>query len=92
VRSCGDGQRSAGDPYLDALRAYADRHPARLHVPGHKGGDGADDALIEAIGELALRMDVPALTYGIDVGSDPTPFERAQRLAAAAWAQSARGF
>ena len=72
-------------PYLDALRAYADRHPARLHVPGHKGGDGADDALIEAIGELALRMDVPALTYGIDVGSDPTPFERAQRLAAAAW-------
>lgn len=72
-------------PYLDALLHYADRGPARLHVPGHKGGVGADPQLIEAIGERALMMDVPALTYGVDVGSDPTPFERAQRLAAEAW-------
>ena len=72
-------------PYLDALCDYARRRPARLHVPGHKGGDGADDALIEAIGLQALEMDVPALTHGIDVGADPTPFERAQRLAARAW-------
>src|SRR5690348_5495246 len=72
-------------PYLDALRSYAGRSPARLHVPGHKGGPGADEGLIEAIGERALSMDIPALTHGIDVGSDPTPFERAQRLAAEAW-------
>lgn len=72
-------------PYLDALLHYADRGPARLHVPGHKGGSGADPQLIEAIGERALMMDVPALTYGVDVGVEPTPFERAQRLAADAW-------
>jgi arginine decarboxylase len=72
-------------PYLDALCDYARRHPARLHVPGHKGGDGADSGLIEAIGERALSMDIPALTHGIDVGVDPTPFEEAQRLAAEAW-------
>ncbi len=72
-------------PYLDALREYAAPSPARLHVPGHKGGQGADPGLIEAIGEQALRMDIPALTYGIDVGVDPTPFEHAQRLAAEAW-------
>ncbi len=30
-------------------------------------------------------MDIPALTYGIDVGPEPTPFEEAQRLAAEAW-------
>ncbi|MGD0456023.1 MAG: amino acid decarboxylase, partial [Solirubrobacteraceae bacterium] len=78
-------ERQQQTPYLDALKAYADRHPARLHVPGHKGGDGADAGLIEAIGELALRMDIPALTYGVDVGVDPTPFERAQELAAEAW-------
>src|SRR4051812_49464697 len=31
-------------------------------------------------------MDIPALTYGIDIGgAGPTPFERAQELAAAAW-------
>src|SRR5256714_9763026 len=72
-------------PYLDALCEYAGRDPARLHVPGHKGGPGADEGLLRALGERALSLDIPALTWGIDVGEDPTPFERAQRLAAAAW-------
>ena len=54
-------------------------------MPGHKGGPGADPGLIEAIGERALALDIPALTYGIDVGAMPTPFEHAQRLAAEAW-------
>ncbi len=72
-------------PYLDALCAYASRSPARLHVPGHKGGPGADEGLLEAIGERALSLDIPALTYGIDLGEDPSPFEQAQRLAAQAW-------
>ncbi len=72
-------------PYLDAVNDYADRVPARLHVPGHKGGPGADPGLMGGIGERALAMDVPALTHGIDVGVDPTPFEEAQLLAAQAW-------
>jgi arginine decarboxylase len=72
-------------PYLDALRAYAARDPARLHVPGHKGGPGADPDLLQAIGERALSLDIPSLTHGIDVGLDPTPFEQAQLLAAEAW-------
>jgi arginine decarboxylase len=72
-------------PYLEALREYAARKPARLHVPGHKGGPGADPELLEAIGERALSLDIPALTHGIDVGPDPTPFEQAQELAAEAW-------
>lgn len=76
-------QREA--PYLDALRDYSDRGPARLHVPGHKGGAGADPDLLEGIGERAFQMDVPSLTYGIDIGPRPTPFDRAQTLAAEAW-------
>ncbi|HSI81501.1 MAG TPA: PLP-dependent transferase [Solirubrobacterales bacterium] len=74
-------------PYLDALIAYADRAPGRFHVPGHKGGPGADPALVEALGEPALRLDIPAGIEGIDVAPDParTPFQRAQRLAAEAW-------
>jgi arginine decarboxylase len=72
-------------PYLDALRAYAERDPGRFHVPGHKGGQGTDPGLIDAVGERALALDIPALTYGIDVGAEPTPFEQAQQLAAEAW-------
>src|SRR3984885_1530613 len=72
-------------PYLRALCEYAARDPERLHVPGHKGGPGADPQLLEGIGARALRLDIPALTYGIDVGPEPTPFEQAQRLAARAW-------
>src|SRR3984893_599938 len=78
-----DGQHET--PYLDALREYAGRDPARLHVPGHRGGPGADPGLLEATGERALSLDIPALTYGIDVGVEPTPFEQAQQLAAEAW-------
>jgi arginine decarboxylase len=72
-------------PYLEALRAYADRDPGRFHVPGHKGGEAANPAMVEAFGERALRLDVPALTQGIDAGPEPTPFQRAQLLAAEAW-------
>jgi lysine decarboxylase len=75
-------------PYLDALHAYAARKPGRFHVPGHKGGPGADPGLVEALGEHALALDIPALTYGIDVGEEPTPFVVAQRLAAEAWGAS----
>src|SRR3954447_6841189 len=72
-------------PYLDALRGYADRDAGRFHVPGHKGGPGADPGLVEAIGERALEMDIPALIEGIDAGPEPTPFQQAQALAAEAW-------
>jgi arginine decarboxylase len=72
-------------PYLDALLAYAARNPGRFHVPGHKGGRGADPGLLEALGERPFALDIPALTYGIDVGDEPTPFRAAQDLAADAW-------
>jgi lysine decarboxylase len=74
----------ADAPYFDALRAYAARDPGRFHVPGHKGGPGADPALREALGH-ALAIDIPALMQGIDAGPEPTPFQRAQELAAEAW-------
>lgn len=72
-------------PYLDALAAYAARRPGRFHVPGHKGGPGADPGLARSVGADALALDIPALTHGIDVGVEPTPFQQAQALAAEAW-------
>jgi arginine decarboxylase len=77
----------ASTPYLDALVAYAQREPGRFHVPGHKGGDGADPGLRHAFGDAVLRLDIPAGIEGIDVAPDPAraPFQRAQQLAAEAW-------
>ena len=72
-------------PYLDAVVAYAFRGPARYHVPGHKGGPGADPGLRKAIGVDGLAADVPQDIQGIDLGPSPTPYERAELLAADAF-------
>src|SRR5919198_5716173 len=71
-------------PYLDALVAYVARNPARFHIPGHKG-TRADPGLTAALGEAAILLDIPPSIEGIDVGPEPTPFQRAQHLAADAW-------
>jgi arginine decarboxylase len=72
-------------PYLEAVTAYGFRGSTRFHVPGHKGGDGADPGLRSALGERALLLDVPQDIEGIDVGPSPTPYERAEALAAEAY-------
>jgi arginine/lysine/ornithine decarboxylase len=72
-------------PYLDAVVAYAFRGAGRYHVPGHKGGQGADPGVLKAIGRDALAADVPQLIEGIDVGPTPTPYERAEAMAAEAF-------
>src|SRR5919199_4443060 len=72
-------------PYLEAVVAYAFRGTARYHVPGHKGGPGADPGVRKAIGVDALAADVPQDIHGIDLGPAPTPYERAEGLAAEAF-------
>lgn len=72
-------------PYLDAVTAMGFRGTGRFHVPGHKGGVGADPALRFALGERALAVDFPQDIHGIDLGASPTPFERAEELAAEAY-------
>src|SRR6202020_3431925 len=52
---------------------------------GHKGGPGAAPGLREAIGEHALALDICQDIEGIDRGPSPTPYERAEQLAAAAY-------
>ncbi|WP_036725571.1 aminotransferase class I/II-fold pyridoxal phosphate-dependent enzyme [Patulibacter minatonensis] len=71
-------------PYFDALVAYGLRGASRFHVPGHKGGRSADPGLRHAIGDNALGLDIPQDIHGIDAGSSPTPYERAEALAAEA--------
>src|ERR1700736_6701413 len=72
-------------PYLDAVTAYGFRGSTRFHIPGHKGGEGADPGLRSALGERALLLDIPQDIEGVDVGPSPTPYERAEELAAQAY-------
>jgi arginine decarboxylase len=72
-------------PYLAALISYGFRGSTRFHVPGHKGGGGADPGLLNAFGENALALDIPQDIEGIDVGPSPTPYEQAEQLAADAY-------
>ncbi|MEI6791713.1 MAG: amino acid decarboxylase [Actinomycetes bacterium] len=72
-------------PYLDAIVGYRDRDPTRFHVPGHKGGLGADPGLLAALGEDALGFDMAQGIDGIDDGPEPTPYALAEKLAAEAY-------
>jgi lysine decarboxylase len=72
-------------PYLDAIVSYGFRGSVRFHVPGHKGGPGADPGLRSAIGERALALDICQDIEGIDTGPTPTPYQRAEELAASAY-------
>jgi len=79
-------------PYLEAVTAYGFRGSSRFHVPGHKGGDGADPGLRTALGDRALFLDVPQDIEGIDLGPAPTPYQRAELLAAEAYGASRSWF
>ncbi|MDX6722109.1 MAG: arginine decarboxylase, partial [Solirubrobacteraceae bacterium] len=80
----GERSEQPAAPYLDAIVGYGFRGSGRWHVPGHKGGSGADPGLRFAIGERALALDIPQDIHGIDVGPYPTPYDRAEQLAAEA--------
>src|SRR3954465_8943826 len=72
-------------PYLNAVVAYGFRGSTRFHVPGHKAGNGADLGVRTAIGWQALQLDIPQDIHGVDLGESPTPYERAEQLAAEAY-------
>ncbi len=72
-------------PYLEAITGYGFRGSTRFHIPGHKGGEGADPGMRTAFGDRALLLDIPQDIEGIDVGPSPTPYECAEWLAAEAY-------
>jgi len=72
-------------PYLDAVIAYGFRGSTRFHVPGHKAGVAADLGVRTAIGWQTLKLDIPQDIHGIDLGPEPTPYQRAEQLAAEAY-------
>ena len=77
--------RQPTTPFLVAVTAYGYRGSICFHGGGNKGGAGADPGLLSAVGERALLLDVPQDIEGIDIGPSPTPYERAELLAAEAY-------
>ena len=67
----------ASAPYLDAVVGYGFRGAARFHIPGHKGGPGADSGLLHALGDRALALDIPQDIRGVDVGPATGPVSSA---------------
>ena len=72
-------------PYAAALRAHAERDTVSLMVPGHGlTGEGTSRKLADFFGEHTLRLDIPGLIEGIDIGEN-SPLDQAKVLAAQAW-------
>lgn len=71
-------------PYADALLATTGADWQRLNVPGHGADATRASGLAALLGEAPLRLDVPPLVDGIDLGPD-SPLDRARTLAAEAW-------
>ena len=71
-------------PYAEALSSYAEEDWLRLNVPGHAADPTRFGALAELVGDAPLRLDVPPLLDGIDLGAD-NPMDQALDLAAQAW-------
>ncbi|WJY42465.1 PLP-dependent transferase [Streptomyces sp. P9-2B-2] len=71
-------------PYAEAVRAYAREDWLRLNVPGHSADPLRFEPLAQLVGEAPLRLDVPPLLDGIDLGA-AGPMEQALDLAAQAW-------
>lgn len=72
-------------PFASAIRAHAERDTVSLVVPGHGlTGQGSSKKLADFFGEHTLRLDVPGLIEGIDIGEN-SPLDQAKQLAAEAW-------
>ncbi|MFE2726878.1 aminotransferase class I/II-fold pyridoxal phosphate-dependent enzyme [Kitasatospora sp. NPDC059327] len=71
-------------PYADALTAHAREPWLRLNVPGHAADPDAFADLAAFTGDAQLRLDVPPLLDGIDLGPGSAR-ATALRLAAEAW-------
>lgn len=79
-----DCRRQDQSPYVDALMGFIGREHVRWGIPGHQGSPDAQWFLAEYVGDRVLRLDVPAMVLGVDLGPD-NPYDRSLELAAEAW-------
>ncbi|MDA0268592.1 MAG: aminotransferase class I/II-fold pyridoxal phosphate-dependent enzyme [Cyanobacteria bacterium] len=79
-------------PLLSALALAAQWQHVSLHTPGHKGGTGASQGLIDVLGHLALVADLPEIPGLDNLFAPEGPIKAAQTLAAMAFGAEETGF
>jgi arginine decarboxylase len=72
-------------PYAEALHDVTTADWLRLGGPGHAAQSRQFPLLTGFFGSESLRLDVPPLLEGLDLGEHPTPMDEALELAADAW-------
>jgi arginine decarboxylase len=72
-------------PLLSALLQAAQSQHTNFHTPGHKGGRGAAQGLIELLGKSALQADLPEIPGLDNLFTPEGPIKAAQTLAAEAF-------
>ena len=79
-------------PVFDALMEYVNRKTIPFHVPGHKKGEGMDEAFKNFIGDNPFKIDVTVFKL-VDSLHHPTgAIKKAQELAADAYGSDAAFF
>lgn len=79
-------------PLFDALMEYVNRDTIPFHVPGHKKGQGMDEAFMDFMGSNPFKIDVTVFKL-VDSLHHPTgPIKKAQNLAADAYGSKASFF
>lgn len=69
-------------PIITQLQKLSQRPHARFYCPGHKGGKGADIALIDLLGGRALDVDLPELPELDNLFAPEGVIKEAQELTA----------
>lgn len=80
-----NGQHQLETPLLDAVLRYWREGVIRFHMPGHRGGPGANLRLRQTLGEAVFRMDVTGVLGLDDLHQPRSVIAEAERLAAEAF-------
>jgi arginine decarboxylase len=72
-------------PIMEAIRRYLAEDPVRMHMPGHKGGRGAAQVLLDLLGEAPFQADLTEVPGLDDLHQAKGPIGQAQKLAAEAF-------
>ncbi|HHX51863.1 MAG TPA: decarboxylase, partial [Clostridia bacterium] len=72
-------------PIMGAVLRYLAEDPVRMHMPGHKGGRGVAQVLLDFLGEAPFQADLTEVPGLDDLHQARGPIGQAQKLAAGAF-------